>query len=82
MMTGLELRHWAISWGFDYGEASEAIGIGRSTFFKYMKALSVPENIRLATIGHDAEKKVIIDDKYKIARRKLDIIKKTIEGDY
>ena len=81
-MTGLELRHWAVSWGFNYTEAAESLGIGRSTMFKYMKAIKVPENIRLATIGYDAEKKLIIEDKYKVAKRKLDLIKKTLEGDY
>jgi len=52
-MTGLELRHWAHSWDFTHGEAATALGIGRSSFCKYIKQLRVPEFVRLAVARHE-----------------------------
>lgn len=77
-MTGLELRHWAHSWGFTHTDAADAIGIGRSSFCKYLKSMDVPENVRLATMGYNAEKKVQIDCKYKLLKRKYDRIKEIV----
>jgi len=79
-MTGLELRHWGISWGFTHKDAADALGIGRSSYCKYLLLLKIPENVRLATIGYDAEKKLQIDDKYKLLKRKYDLIAEIING--
>jgi len=81
-MTGLELRYWAVAWGFNHQEAAEAIGIGRSTFCKYLKEVAVPENVRLATMGYDAEKMSLIETKYTLLKRKYDAIEKIVTGKY
>ncbi len=77
-MTGLELRQWAISWGFTATEAAEALGIGRSSYFKWLKTMTIPENVRLACVGYDAVNKTQIYDKYKLLKRKYDRIEKII----
>ena len=73
-MTGLELRHWAHSWDFTHGEAATALGIGRSSFCKYIKQLRVPEFVRLACMGHDHEKKVTIETEWRALKRDIEEI--------
>jgi len=78
-MTGLELRHWARSWNFTHSDAAEALGIGRSSFCKYLLMQKIPEVVRLASIGHDSEKAVVIDDKYKLLKRRYERIESIIK---
>lgn len=56
MFSGLDLELWRAAWDYTAADAADAIGIGRSTYFRYIKYDKLPKSVYLAVIGHNTQK--------------------------
>ena len=54
-MTGKQLEQWAVEHNFTWQEAADALGIGRTSFWKYIKMDEIPRVVHLAIKGYEFE---------------------------